>query len=96
MSRIYVKFSSKGDRIKGFYTLVRQTRVEGLSGNVFGISEEDLPILKNSQVGFDIASPEEVKQSYRAFHEVWNLKTRKGGLRKKTEEIKSKLKYLTN
>lgn len=61
MSRVYVKFKNKEDRIKGFYALATQTKVEGLSGDIFGISEEDLPILKNSQVGFDIASPEEVK-----------------------------------
>ena len=96
MSRVYIKFPSKEDRIEGLYTLLRQTSVEGLPGNVFGISEEDLPILKNSQAKFDIASPEEVQQSYREFREVWNIKTRKKELRKKIKEVKSQLKHLTN
>ena len=78
MSRVYIKFASDSDRIKGVYALATQASVDSLPGEVFGISAEHLLILKNENIKYNEASPEEVAESYQKLRAFWNGKPQKG------------------
>ena len=90
MSRVYIKFSSDSDRIKGVYALATQASVDSLPEGVFGISAEDLYILKNERIKYSEASPEEVAKSYQKLRTFWNKKPSEGIKSK----AKSKIKHL--
>ena len=90
MGRVWIKFASKEDRVKGIYALAAKTQVDNLLGKFYGLSEEDLHILKKSEVDYAIAFPEEVSEAHREFHRFWSDKNR----RKRDKEIKRRLEEL--
>ena len=90
MSRVYIKFPSQPDRVRGVYALATQASVDSLPGEIFGVSENDLYILKKELVEYIFASPEEIAQSYRKLRTFWNGKPKEGIKAK----VKSNIKHL--
>jgi hypothetical protein len=72
MSRVYIKFASDPDRIRGVYALATQASVDSLPEEIFGISAEDLYILKNEKIQYTEATRAEVDNSYRKLRTFWN------------------------
>jgi hypothetical protein len=86
MSRVYIKFASDPDRIRGVYALATQASVDSLPEEIFGISAEDLYILKNEKIKYTEATRAEVDNSYRKLRTFWNEKP--AGRRKSKRKIR--------
>lgn len=64
MSRVYIRFLSKIEEGKSVYPLIKFS-VDSLPGNIFGIPEEALRILKEAGIGYSQVPHDEVVQALR-------------------------------
>jgi hypothetical protein len=88
MSRVYIRFQSKDDEVKGYYALATQTRVDSLPGEIFSISDADLYILEDEQAKYTLVPHEDVSAAYQKLRTFWNGTSENG--------IKSKIRRWVN
>ena len=63
MSAKYIRFKDRAAEAEGLVALARKTRVDALPGGVYRVSEEDLVILRDLELGFRLATTEEARQA---------------------------------
>jgi hypothetical protein len=61
MQSVFVRFVSEEDRVRGFATLAKRTRISSLPGHVYQIPIEGLQILESEHIGYRRATDAEVK-----------------------------------
>jgi len=86
MSRVYIKFQSEADEVKGFYALATQSCADSL-GDLFRVSEADLQLLDNEQVKYVFAPEHEVLEAYQRRLDLLSGKSQKG-IKSKVQTIK--------
>ena len=64
MQTIYVKFLNEEDRVRGFYELIRHSRVGSFPGQVYQIPLEALKLLDDLHIGYRRATDAEVKTAH--------------------------------
>ena len=64
MQTTYIKFLTHDDRIRGFYELATQSRINSLPGEVYQVPLEALKILEDQRIGYRRATDSEVKDAH--------------------------------
>jgi hypothetical protein len=64
MQTIYIKFASEPDRVRGFYELIRHSRVGSFPGQVYQIPVEAVKLLEDLNIAYLKATEAEVKSAH--------------------------------
>ncbi|MFO0970699.1 MAG: hypothetical protein U0793_34600 [Gemmataceae bacterium] len=63
MKTTYIVFLTHEDRVKGFYELMRKTRLDSFRGEVYRVPVDALKLLDDLHVGYRVATDAEVKNA---------------------------------
>jgi len=66
MQTVFIEFLTESDRIRGFYELIRRSRVQSVSGRIYHLPREALQILDDLHIGYrfvECVGPEQGSRS---------------------------------
>jgi hypothetical protein len=64
MRSVYIRFTSKEDRTRGFYALAKNARISSLPGEIYQVPRESLDLLDAERVSYRRATDAEVEAAH--------------------------------